>query len=61
MQGRVTSFYSPELQRYTSFRAHASREGAVKQLLFCEKGVLSISSRSVHLGTRKGLVVWHLM
>ncbi|KAK8177570.1 PAB-dependent poly(A)-specific ribonuclease subunit PAN2 [Phyllosticta citrichinensis] len=58
--GRVSSFFGPELQRYTSYRAHSSGEGPVKQLLFCDKGVLSISVRSVHLATRRGLTLWHL-
>ncbi|KAK3699816.1 poly(A)-specific ribonuclease [Vermiconidia calcicola] len=65
--GRVTSFYGQELQRYTSYRGHASTapRGApgnapVKQLLFCEKGVISISSKSVHLASRRGLTQWHI-
>ncbi|KAF9632784.1 hypothetical protein BFW01_g3647 [Lasiodiplodia theobromae] len=58
--GRVSSFFGPELQRYTSYRAHPSGEGAVKQLLFCDKGVLSISVRSVHLASRRGVTQWHL-
>ncbi|EOD47422.1 putative pab-dependent poly -specific ribonuclease subunit pan2 protein [Neofusicoccum parvum UCRNP2] len=58
--GRVCSFFGPELQRYTSYRAHPSPEGPVKQLLFCDKGVLSISVRSVHLASRRGLTQWHL-
>ncbi|KAK7705004.1 poly(A)-specific ribonuclease [Botryosphaeria dothidea] len=58
--GRVSSFFGPELQRYTSYRAHPSAEGPVKQLLFCDKGVLSISVRSVHLASRRGLTQWHL-
>lgn len=60
LQGRVCSFFGPELQRYTSYRAHPSPEGPVKQLLFCDKGVLSISVRSVHLASRRGLTQWHL-
>ncbi|KAF2091807.1 hypothetical protein K490DRAFT_70560 [Saccharata proteae CBS 121410] len=56
--GRVTSFFGPELQRYTSFKAHT--DGAVKQLLFCDKGVISISVRSVHLSSRRGITQWHL-
>src|SRR2546421_6547382 len=57
-QGRVTSFYSPQLQRYTSVKAHLA-EGPVRQLLLHEKGVLSIASKSVHLTSRKGLTQWH--
>ena len=32
----------------------------VKQLLFCEKGVISLSSKSVHLSGRRGLTQWHV-
>ncbi|KAL1979457.1 hypothetical protein VTN96DRAFT_5731 [Rasamsonia emersonii] len=58
--GRVTSFYGPELQRYTSVRAHPVSEGPVRQFLFHEKGVISISSKSVHMVSRRGLTQWHL-
>lgn len=60
LQGRVTSFYGPELQRYTSIKAHPSSEGPVRQLLFHEKGIISLSSKSVHLSSRRGLTQWHL-
>jgi PAB-dependent poly(A)-specific ribonuclease subunit 2 len=62
----VTSFYSTELQRYTSYRGHVSTapRGApgnapVKQLLFCDKGVISVSFRSVHCSSRRGVAQWH--
>ncbi|KAF1965711.1 PAB-dependent poly(A)-specific ribonuclease subunit PAN2 [Bimuria novae-zelandiae CBS 107.79] len=61
--GRITSFYGPALERYTSYRGHAPAEGtvgAVKQLLFTDKGVLSISKHSVHYASRRGLTQWHL-
>ncbi|KIV95116.1 hypothetical protein PV10_02805 [Exophiala mesophila] len=58
-QGRVVSFYGHELQRYVSVKAHIA-EGPVKQLLLTEKGVVSISSTSVHLVSRRGLTQWHL-
>ncbi|KAK5083739.1 poly(A)-specific ribonuclease [Lithohypha guttulata] len=48
-----------QLQKYTSIRAHL-QEGAVRQLLVCEKGVLSISNQSVHLINRRALTQWHL-
>lgn len=60
VQGRVTSFYGAELTKYTSYKGHTSAEGAVKQLLFCDRGVISIASRSVHLASRRGLTQWHL-
>lgn len=66
-QGRVTSFYGAELQKYTSYRGHISSaprgapgNASVKQLLFCDKGVISISPRSVHCASRRGLAQWHV-
>ncbi|OCK74303.1 PAB-dependent poly(A)-specific ribonuclease-like protein subunit pan2 [Lepidopterella palustris CBS 459.81] len=58
--GRITSFYGPNLEKYTSYIGHPQAEGAVKQLLFTEKGVLSISKRSIHFSIRRGLTQWHL-
>ncbi|KMQ44590.1 PAB-dependent poly(A)-specific ribonuclease subunit pan2 [Trichophyton rubrum] len=58
--GRVTSFHGPELTRYTSVKAHPTSEGPVRQLLFHDKGVISLSSKSVHLTSRRGLTQWHL-
>lgn len=60
MQGRITSFYGATLERYTSYRGHAASEGPVKQFLFTEKGVLSISKQSVHYALRRGITQWHL-
>jgi len=57
-QGRITSFFGPELQRYTSYKGHTSE--SVKQILFTEKGVLSVSARSVHFASRRGLSLWHI-
>ena len=57
--GKVVSFYGPELQRYTSVKAHI-KEGPVRQLLIHERGVLSVASKSVHLISRKGLTQWHI-
>ncbi|KAJ5399712.1 hypothetical protein N7465_010201 [Penicillium sp. CMV-2018d] len=58
--GRISSFYGPELQRYTSVRAHPVSEGSVQQIIFHERGVISLSSKSVHMITRRGLTQWHL-
>ena len=57
--GRVASFKGPDLQRYTSARAHIN-EGQVKQLLSHEKGILSISATSVHFISRAGPAIWHV-
>lgn len=60
LQGRVTSFYGPELQKYTSIRAHPENEGPVKQFLFHERGIISVAPKSVHLSSRRGLTQWHI-
>ena len=54
------SFYGSELQRYTSFRAHPSSDGPVRQLVFNEKGVIALGPRSVHMSTRRGLTLWNI-
>ncbi|MCJ1423563.1 poly(A)-specific ribonuclease [Sticta canariensis] len=58
--GRITSFYGPELTKYTSIRSHPPGEGPVIQFLFHEKGVISLASHSVHLCSRRGLTQWHI-
>lgn len=59
-QGRITSYYGPGLQRYISLRAHPANEGRVANLLFHERGVISLASKSVHLTSRRGLTQWHI-
>ena len=58
-EGRVASFKGPDLQRYTSAKAHIN-EGPVQQLLPHERGILSISATSVHFMSRTGPAIWHL-
>ncbi|KAL9603784.1 MAG: hypothetical protein Q9219_000893 [cf. Caloplaca sp. 3 TL-2023] len=58
--GRVLSYYGSDLQRYTSLQAHPAQDGAVKQFLFHDRGILSLGSRSVHLLSRRGLTQWHI-
>ena len=45
LQGRLMSFYGAELQKYTSYKGHASEP--VKQILFTDKGVLSVSAHKI--------------
>lgn len=59
-KGRVISYYGSDLQRYTSLQAHPVQEGPIKQFLIHEKGVISVSSQSVHLLSRRGLTLWHI-
>ncbi|KAH8816153.1 PAB-dependent poly(A)-specific ribonuclease subunit PAN2 [Xylogone sp. PMI_703] len=56
--GRVSSFYGTELSPYTSFIAG---EGPVRQLLFHDKGVIALSTKSVHMASRRGPPIWHIM
>ncbi|CCF38705.1 PAB-dependent poly(A)-specific ribonuclease subunit PAN2 [Colletotrichum higginsianum] len=58
--GRVTSFYGSELQRYTSFKAHTTPDGPVRQILVNDKGVVVLGSRDIHMASRKGPPIWHI-
>ncbi|CAJ2505173.1 Uu.00g125670.m01.CDS01 [Anthostomella pinea] len=58
--GRVMSFYGNKLQPYTSFRIHPSQDGAVRQILFNDKGVVSLGPRGVHMANRRGLPLWSI-
>ncbi|KAF7545439.1 hypothetical protein G7046_g9566 [Stylonectria norvegica] len=58
--GRVTSFYGTELQRYTSFRAHQTADGTVRQILVNEKGVVVLGSKDLHMALRRGPPIWHI-
>ncbi|KGQ07956.1 PAB-dependent poly(A)-specific ribonuclease subunit PAN2 [Beauveria bassiana D1-5] len=59
-KGRVTSFFGSELQRYTSFKAHLSSEGPVRQILVNDKGVIALGSSDVHMSMRRGATIWHI-
>ena len=59
-QGRVTSFYGNELQRYTSFKAHAAPDGAIRQILITDKGIVALGSRDLHMAMRRGVPLWHI-
>lgn len=59
--GRVTSFYgTTHPNQYTSFKAHSSQDGKVHQLLFNDKGVIALGSRSVHMAMRRGPPLWNI-
>ncbi|RFU79465.1 pab-dependent polya-specific ribonuclease subunit pan2 [Trichoderma arundinaceum] len=58
--GRVTSFLSTELQRYTSFKAHQATDGPVRQILVNDKGVVVLGSKDVHMASRRGPPIWHI-
>ncbi|KAI1397515.1 PAB-dependent poly(A)-specific ribonuclease subunit PAN2 [Hypoxylon fuscum] len=58
--GRVSSFYGTKLHPYTSFKAHTSQDGPVRQLLFNDKGVIALGSRGVHMASRRGPPLWSI-
>ncbi|KAI6082233.1 PAB-dependent poly(A)-specific ribonuclease subunit PAN2 [Hypoxylon rubiginosum] len=58
--GRVSSFYGAKLQPYTSFKAHTSQDGPVRQILFNDKGVIALGSRGVHMAMRRGPPLWSI-
>ncbi|GJN82195.1 PAB-dependent poly(A)-specific ribonuclease subunit PAN2 [Purpureocillium lilacinum] len=58
--GRVTSFLGSELQRYTSFKAHLTPDGPVRQILVNDKGVVVLGSKDVHMALRRGPPIWHI-
>ncbi|KAI2610550.1 ubiquitin carboxyl-terminal hydrolase-domain-containing protein [Hypoxylon sp. NC1633] len=58
--GRVSSFYGTKLQPYTSFKAHTSQDGPVRQILFNDKGVIALGSRGVHMALRRGPPLWSI-
>lgn len=49
------------MQRYTSFKAHASGDGPVRQILIHDKGVIALGSRSIHMAMRRGVPLWHIV
>jgi PAB-dependent poly(A)-specific ribonuclease subunit 2 len=57
--GRIISHHGPELRKYTSVRAHIN-EGKVHQLLSHERGIISISSTSINLVSRRGPGIWNI-
>ncbi|CAJ0636991.1 2238_t:CDS:2 [Entrophospora sp. SA101] len=56
-KGQVTSYFGGEMNRYTSFRAHLND---VRQLLVSDRGVISLSSDTVKMVSRRGLVKWSI-
>ncbi|RVD88607.1 uncharacterized protein DFL_002785 [Arthrobotrys flagrans] len=56
--GRVTSYYGSELQRYTVYKGH--NDGAVRNFLFSDRGIVSLGSKSLHISARRGLSKAHI-
>jgi len=55
--GVVTSYYSDELRKYTSFRAH---QELVQQILPIDRGIISISANSIKMTHRRGIPKWSI-
>ncbi|XP_022090828.1 PAB-dependent poly(A)-specific ribonuclease subunit PAN2-like [Acanthaster planci] len=54
--GHMTSYYGPQMQKYTSFQMHPSRE--IRQITTFDDGVLGLTSDSLHCHARQGLRVF---
>ncbi len=58
--GRVTSFCGVELRKYTSYKMHPPEDEEVRQILFNDKGVISLGCKSIHMAARRGVPQWNL-
>ncbi|KAK4519134.1 uncharacterized protein ATC70_009366 [Mucor velutinosus] len=56
--GRVCSYYGKGLQRYTSWKAHKDEQ--VRQIRVTDRGVISLSPKSIQMRDRRGLVKWSI-
>ncbi|EPB86120.1 hypothetical protein HMPREF1544_07108 [Mucor circinelloides 1006PhL] len=56
--GRVCSYYGKGLQRYTSWKAHKDEQ--VRQIRVTDRGVISLSPKSIQMRDRRGLVKWSM-
>ncbi|KAI7871039.1 ubiquitin carboxyl-terminal hydrolase-domain-containing protein [Spinellus fusiger] len=56
--GRVASYYGKGLQRYTSFKAHKDQQ--IRQIRVTDRGVISLSPKSIQMRDRRGIVKWNI-
>ncbi|KTW27568.1 poly(A)-specific ribonuclease [Pneumocystis jirovecii RU7] len=56
-KGHLTSYFGPELCRYTSAKAHNT---PICSLISHERGIVSLSSQNIRLMNRRGLFRWSL-
>ncbi|KAI9313283.1 ubiquitin carboxyl-terminal hydrolase-domain-containing protein [Dichotomocladium elegans] len=56
--GRVASYYGKGLQRYTSFKAHKDEQ--IRQIRLTDRGIISISPKSIQMRDRRGLVRFNI-
>ncbi|XP_075055645.1 PAN2-PAN3 deadenylation complex catalytic subunit PAN2 isoform X2 [Mixophyes fleayi] len=57
--GHATSFFSPALERYSSFQVHANND--IRQIQSMESGVLFLTKNNLKYMTRGGLIVFDYM
>lgn len=60
--GQVSSHFGADLQRYTSYAAHGTGQGAagVRALHLDERHVFSAGENGLHASSRKGMTRWDL-
>ncbi|KAI9027485.1 hypothetical protein CLU79DRAFT_580535 [Phycomyces nitens] len=56
--GRVASYYGKGLQRYTSFKAHKDQQ--IRQIRVTDRGIISLSPKSIQMRDRRGMVKWNI-
>ncbi|KAG0174836.1 poly(A)-specific ribonuclease [Apophysomyces sp. BC1015] len=56
--GRVASYDGKSLQRYTSFKAHKDQQ--IRQIRVTDRGVISLSPKSIQMRDRRGLVRFNI-
>ncbi|XP_053311614.1 PAN2-PAN3 deadenylation complex catalytic subunit PAN2 [Spea bombifrons] len=54
--GHATSFFSPALERYSSFQVHASND--IRQIQSLESGIMFLTKNNLKYMTRGGLIIF---